>query len=33
VESGIAGNGALIQRFYSTRNVIKRYFRVEEDAP
>ena len=33
VESGIAGNGAQIQRFYSTRNVIKRYFRVEEDAP
>ena len=33
VESGIAGNGAVIQRFYSTRNMPKRYFRVEEDAP
>lgn len=31
VESGIAGNGGVIQRFYSTRNVPKRYFRVEED--
>lgn len=31
VESGIAGNGGQIQRFYSTRNVAKRYFRVEED--
>ena len=28
VESGIAGNGAIVQRFYSTRNVAKRYFRV-----
>jgi uncharacterized delta-60 repeat protein len=33
VESGIAGNGAVIQRFYSTRNMPKRYFRVEYDAP
>ncbi|MCX6875947.1 MAG: SUMF1/EgtB/PvdO family nonheme iron enzyme [Verrucomicrobia bacterium] len=33
VETGIAGSGTVIQRFYSTRNVPKRYFRVEEDAP
>ncbi len=33
VESGIAGNGAVIQRFYSTRGMPKRYFRVEEQAP
>ncbi|MES2919986.1 MAG: hypothetical protein V4819_00460 [Verrucomicrobiota bacterium] len=33
VESGIAGTGGQIQRFYSTLNVPKRYFRVEEDAP
>ena len=33
VESGIAGNGGVIQRFYSTRNMPKRYFRVEEGAP
>lgn len=33
VETGIAGNGAIIQRFYTTRNLPKRYFRVEEDAP
>jgi probable HAF family extracellular repeat protein len=33
VEEGIPGNGGVIQRFYSTRNVPKRYFRVEEDAP
>jgi uncharacterized repeat protein (TIGR02543 family) len=33
VESGITGNGGQVQRFYSTRNVQKRYFRVEEDAP
>ncbi|MES2922111.1 MAG: hypothetical protein V4819_11220, partial [Verrucomicrobiota bacterium] len=33
VESGIAGNGGQIQRFYTTRNVPKRYFRVEEEAP
>ena len=34
VESGIAGNGAIVQRFYSTRNVAKRYFRVaDESAP
>jgi hypothetical protein len=32
VESGISGNGGVIQRFYSTRNVPKRYFRVEEDG-
>ena len=31
VESGIAGNGAIVQRFYSTRNVAKRYFRVAEE--
>jgi uncharacterized repeat protein (TIGR02543 family) len=33
VESGITGNGGQIQRFYTTRNVSKRYFRVEEDLP
>ncbi|MCX6879167.1 MAG: SUMF1/EgtB/PvdO family nonheme iron enzyme [Verrucomicrobia bacterium] len=34
VETGIAGTGAVIQRFYSTRNVTKRYFRVaDETAP
>lgn len=33
VESGIAGTGEQIQRFYSTRNTPKRYFRVEEDTP
>ena len=33
VESGIAGTGCLIQRFYSTRNVPKRHFRVEENGP
>jgi uncharacterized repeat protein (TIGR02543 family) len=33
VESGISGNGAVIQRFYSTRNMPKRYFRVEEGTP
>jgi uncharacterized delta-60 repeat protein len=33
VESGIIGNGGQIQRFYSTRNLSKRYFRVEEDSP
>ncbi|MCX6874437.1 MAG: leucine-rich repeat protein [Verrucomicrobia bacterium] len=32
VESGIAGNGGQIQRFYSTRNVPKHYFRVEEET-
>jgi hypothetical protein len=32
VESGIAGNGGQIQRFYSTRSLPKRYFRVEEDG-
>ncbi len=31
VESGIAGNGGVIQRFYTTRNQPKRFFRVEED--
>jgi len=30
VESGIAGNGGQIQRFYSTRNVPHRFLRVEE---
>ena len=30
VESGIAGTGGQIQRFYSTRDQPKRYFRVEE---
>jgi hypothetical protein len=30
VESGIAGNGGTITRFYSTRNREKRFFRVEE---
>ncbi|MCX6879914.1 MAG: hypothetical protein NTW21_39835 [Verrucomicrobia bacterium] len=33
VESGIAGNGGVIQRFYTTRNMPKRYFRVEEGTP
>jgi uncharacterized repeat protein (TIGR02543 family) len=33
VENGIAGNGAVIQRFYTTRDMPKRYFRVEESAP
>lgn len=32
VESGIAGNGAVIQRFYTTRNMPQRFFRVEEDG-
>jgi uncharacterized repeat protein (TIGR02543 family) len=32
VEDGIPGNGAVIQRFYTTRNMPKRYFRVEEGA-
>jgi uncharacterized repeat protein (TIGR02543 family) len=30
VESGIAGNGCVITRFYTTRNQQKRFFRVEE---
>jgi uncharacterized repeat protein (TIGR02543 family) len=30
VESGVVGNGAVIQRFYTTRNKSMRYFRVEE---
>ena len=30
VGSGIAGTGGQIQRFYSTRGVPKRYFRVED---
>jgi hypothetical protein len=33
VESGIVGSGTYIQRFYTTRNMPKRYFRVEEEAP
>jgi uncharacterized repeat protein (TIGR02543 family) len=33
VESGIAGTGQLIQRFYTTRGMPMRYFRVEEDGP
>lgn len=33
VETGIAGTGTTIQRFYSTRGMPKRYFRVEEAAP
>jgi uncharacterized repeat protein (TIGR02543 family) len=33
VESGIAGNGEQVQRFYSTRGMPMRYFRVEEVAP
>ena len=32
LESGISGNGCMIQRFYSTRNGPMRYFRVEVDA-
>jgi uncharacterized delta-60 repeat protein len=30
VETGIAGNGGVITRFYTTRNQQKRFFRVEE---
>jgi hypothetical protein len=30
VETGIAGTGGEIQRFFSTRDQAKRYFRVEE---
>ncbi len=33
VEDGIAGNGWVIQRFYTTRDMPKRYFRVEEGTP
>ncbi len=33
VEGGIAGNGGVIQRFYSIRNTPKRFLRVEEDSP
>jgi uncharacterized repeat protein (TIGR02543 family) len=33
VESGIAGTGGQVQRFYSTRGQPKRYFRVEEGEP
>ncbi len=33
VESGIVGTGGQILRFYTTRNMPKRYFRVEEDSP
>ena len=33
VETGIAGTGGQVQRFYSTRGQPKRYFRVEEVAP
>ena len=33
VETGIAGNGEVIQRFYTTCGMPKRYFRVEEDGP
>jgi hypothetical protein len=33
VESAIAGNGTVIQRFYSTRGTPKRYFRVEDETP
>jgi hypothetical protein len=32
-ESGIPGNGGVIQRFYSTRNVPKKFFRVEDETP
>jgi hypothetical protein len=33
VEDGIPGNGAVIQRFYSTRDKPKGFLRVEEDGP
>ncbi|MCF7675968.1 MAG: hypothetical protein K9M97_11530, partial [Akkermansiaceae bacterium] len=33
VETGISGAGGQVQRFYSTRGLPKRYFRVEEDVP
>jgi hypothetical protein len=32
VESGIVGQGGQVQRFYSTRGMPKRWFRVEEDG-
>lgn len=32
VESGISGNGRQTQRFYTPRNMPKRFFRVEEDV-
>ena len=33
VESGIAGNGGVVRRFYSTRNAPQRFLRVEEVVP
>jgi hypothetical protein len=33
VEDGISGNGAVIQRFYSTRDKPKQFLRVEEGVP
>ena len=33
IESGIAGTGSEIQRFYSTKNTSKRFYRVEETSP
>ena len=33
VEDGIPGTGSVIQRFYTTRDMPKRYFRVEESGP
>jgi hypothetical protein len=33
IESGIPGNGGVIQRFYSTRDVPKQFLRVEEGVP
>jgi len=33
IEAGIQGNGGVIQRFFSTRNQQKRFFRVEGEWP
>lgn len=33
VETGIAGTGGQVQRFYSTRGQGQPYFRVEEAGP
>lgn len=33
VESSIVGNGEEIRRFYSTRGVDRRFFRVEDETP
>lgn len=33
VENGIAGTGGVVTRFYTTRNQLKRFFRVEQVTP